>query len=202
MRCRRARRVIIERELDVPLRDVVSRQLGLHLARCASCSERASTERLLIAELAALRPWAPRSIDATGDVMRRIESLGPIERFDAPSRGLGWATAAAFSVGLFLALTLIAALPRLPVLVRGGAASIGQAWTQAAPALLSLLCLPFRLLGPMLELASGLGSLLARLEPLAYAVALFGCMAMLATIATVVTRDLALGRPAVSRKEH
>jgi len=202
MRCRRAGRLVIERELDVPLDDVASRQLAVHLARCPSCAARITTEGRLVAELAALRSTAARSIDATARVMHRIERLGRIERLDEPSRGLGWATAAACSFGLFLALTLLAGLPVVLELVREGASSIGRLWDRTVPALVAVVSLPFRLLGPMLELASGLGSLLGRLEPLAHTVSLFGCMAMFATIATVVTRDLALGRPAVSRKER
>jgi len=201
MRCRRAGRVILERELGRPIHEVVARQLALHLAGCPSCSARSVAERRLVAELAALRSRAPRTLDARPAVMQRIERMERIARLDDPSRGLGWATAAACALGLFLALTCLAALPRVVALARGAAGSLVQAWERAEPALLALFFLPFRLLTPMLELARGLGALLLRLAPLAHTLALCGCLVMLATIVTVVTRDLALGRPAGSRKE-
>ena len=54
----------------------------------------------------------------------------------------------------------------------------------------------------LLQGIDALSSLLGRLGPLAHAAALCACMGMIVTIATVVTRDLALGRLSVSQEER
>jgi hypothetical protein len=209
MRCRRAERLILENELGSHVGAIASAELIEHLAGCPSCAARQAFERQLVAELGALSSTAAPATPATSAVcsrvMQRIERSGVIARPDDPVRGLGWATAAACAVGLFLALMLVAALPGVPRLLaaaRDSVVALGAAWDRALPALVALFALPFRLLGPMLELAHGLSSLLGRLGPLAHAAALCACMGMIVTIATVVTRDLALGRLSVSQEER
>ncbi len=74
MRCRRARKAIVERGLG-PLPSAVEADLRGHLAVCDACAAEDSFGELLVQELAALPRVAPVEVEVTGRVLREIAVL-------------------------------------------------------------------------------------------------------------------------------
>jgi hypothetical protein len=92
-------------------------------------------------------------------------------------------------------------LPRVVDLARETLITVGRAWEAVMPLLLSLATVPVRLAASLFELLAGLGSLLRWLGPVAKSLALFCCLIMIATITTVVARDLTRRKPVLLNKE-
>ena len=188
MRCRRARILLIERDL-APLRAPVATELDDHLAGCTDCAARAEVEALLTAELTSLRADAPPTVDVAGRVVAQIETLRPADVVEVPTWPFGWATAAALACGFGLAWALWEISPALPGIAR----EIGSVLAATKP-----------LLGaaadPIVTVASAMGRLLANLlgaathvlrsvRPIGI-VALLSAVGMMAsTITLVVARD-------------
>lgn len=199
MRCRRARKLLIERDLG-PLRAAMATALDDHLADCTDCSLRADVEATLTVELTLLRVDAPSSIDVAGRVVAQIEAVRPGDVAEVPTRPFGWATAAALACGLALSWALWELAPGLPEIAR----QIGSVLAATKP-----------LLGAtadsVVTVASAVGRLLANLlgaaahvlrsvKPIGIAALLSAVGMMASTIALVVARDFR--KPSPIREEY
>jgi hypothetical protein len=178
--------------------------LRLHLEGCPDCAAEERIERLLRGELSALREEIPCALDVHARVMPRIRSLRGVEREEVPARHLGWAgaLAAACFVALLGGLWLL--LPELPALVRvtsGLISSLGSAALILSASLLTLIALPFKLIGIAIDTLEALGPLASWLEPVGLSAVGLSYAAMAATITLVVGRDLKRPLPAFRREE-
>jgi hypothetical protein len=192
MKCRSARKAIVERSLGL-LASGDAEELRRHLESCESCRAEAAVENRLKAELESLRGSIPHLIDVRPHVMREIGSLGAIEREEVPARQIGWAAA----VAIACCAGLLGSLPWLwpeisPLLgdLKIMASTLGKVIAGLAAPLVSLVAVPFKLIGLVYKLAAILFSHLSRLEPAAIAVTAFCYMAMATTITFTVGRDL------------
>jgi hypothetical protein len=204
MHCREAREAIVLRSLESPRPDR-NAALRCHLGRCAACAAEERAERRLKTDLAILRSEFPQAIDIRRRVMREISGMGRIERDLVPARQIGWAAAAAIACSVGLLGSLPWLWPQLsPLLaeIEAMATTFGRVAVDLSAPLLTLLSLPFRLAGALLKTLDGIPSLLSRLEPAAIGTIAIGYMAMAATIALVVGRDLRKARPALADREE
>jgi hypothetical protein len=199
MRCRRARNLLIERDLE-PLRATVATELDDHLACCTECSGRAEVEAMLTAELTSLRFDAPSPVDVAGRVVAQIETVRPGDAAEVPTWPFGWATAAALTCGLALTWALWEHSPGLVGIAR----EIGSVLAATKP-LLSAAA------DPIVTVASAIGRLVANLlgaaahvlrsvRPIGIAALLSAVGMMASTIALVVARDLR--KPSSIREDY
>ncbi len=192
MRCRESCRSILERELGL-LPDSRLEELDRHLATCASCTTHAASEVRLSADLAALAASAPPEVDVTSAVAARIATLPPGP--ERPAGLYGWALAAAVAGAIAVGWAAFG----LPA----AAADLGRELSPLLAALRSSVgALTETTLGvaaavarALVGLASAAAIVLRSLRPIGTAVVTAGLLAMSATVAAVVARDL-LRRPA------
>jgi hypothetical protein len=204
MRCREARAAIVEQGLTgLPARhDPVLRR---HLEGCTACAEEDRVERLLREDLRSLREELPFPLDVRARVMPRIQALEPVERDEVPLRHLGWA--AAFAAACFAGLLagLWTLFPQIQSLLSTGGslvASLGRAFSSVLAPVLTLIALPFKLAGTVIDALGALGPLVARLEPVGILAVGLSYAAMAAIITLVVGRDLRRPLPAFRREER
>jgi hypothetical protein len=204
MDCRGAGKAIVERSLGL-LAPGAEAQLKRHLEGCESCRAEVIIEHRLKLDLESLRGSFPHAIDVRPGVMREIVSLGPVEREDVPVRQIGWAAAAAIACCIALLGSLPSLLPEIsPFLgqIKVMASTFGRVLAELVSPLLSLMTVPFKLVGLAYRLAAVFVSQLSRLEPAAITAIAFCYMAMAATITLVVGRDLKKTIPAVPGREE
>lgn len=204
MRCREAGPALVELGLGL-LERRAERALRAHLERCPRCAAEVRVEGLLSDALRSLREEYPYEVDVRADVIRRIFAGSPPDREEMPAGQLAWAAACAAVclVGLVYGFRLL--LPQLPPLLEAAvslAATLGAALEGLARALLALFLLPLKLFGVLFRILGALGSLLARLEPVAVAAVALGYAGIAATSALVLGRDLGRHVLAPRGKEH
>jgi hypothetical protein len=194
---------------------VVERGLGLlapadelalrrHLESCPDCAAEERIERLLRDELSSLRQEIPHPVDVRTRVMPRIHTLVGVAREEVPARHLGWAGALAATCSVALLAGLWLLLPELPALLRvtgGLISSLGSAALVLSASLLTLIALPFKLIGIAIDTLGSLGPVASRLEPVGLVAVGLSYAAMAATITLVVGRDLKRPLPAFRREE-
>jgi len=203
MHCREAKKAIVVRSLG-PLTPELESALNLHLGRCSACIAEERFERRLRGELASLRGEFPQAIDIRGRVMREISGMVSVERELVPARQIGWAAAAAIACFIGLLGSLPWLWPQVTPLLadlKVMAVTFGRVAVDVSAPLITLLSLPFKLAGVMIRALSGFTTFLSRLEPVAIGTIAVCYMAMAATIALIVGRDLKKLRPALSEKE-
>lgn len=204
MDCRSAKKAIVERSLGL-LAPSAEEALCRHLEGCEPCRAEQRAENRLKLDLESLRESFPHAIDVRPRVMREIGSLDRVEREHIPARQIGWAAAAAIACCLALLGSLPWLLPQVsPLLgqIKIMAATFGKVLVELASPLISLITVPFKLLGLAYRLAAVFVSQLSRLEPAAITAAAFCYMAMAATITLIVGRDLKKTTPAVPGREE
>ena len=200
MRCREARRAVMERGPGSS-RTLIDPALRGHLERCPSCAAEERLERLLRKDLGALRDEPFPAIDVREEVMARVRRAGRPVRDEVPPRQLGWAALVVAAWVLVLLGGLGLLLPDLPELfeeTRGLGRALGAAVAGLVPVLLTLLALPLKLAGVALRTLGALGSLVGRLQPLGMTAVAISYVVMAATIALVVGRDLRRALPALA----
>jgi hypothetical protein len=209
MRCRAARRAIVENELQ-GLGVERSAALDRHLRRCAACTRRSRLEQRLERDLVALHGVELEQIgpvDVVPRVMATIDRSPGLDRRDVPARQLGWASAAAALLALFLLPVFVATLPDPSRLARAGVSLrlVLDHLIERGAALLGVLWTLMRvLLHSLVDALGALGSALALLEPVAVTASAVGYAAMALTVVVVLGRDLRRGAlvDSVARKER
>jgi hypothetical protein len=94
MRCRTARRKLLELELGAPARPAEP-HLARHLARCAECAAERRVGAMLAHDLRSLRTAAPFEVDVRAAVLRAVATSAPAGG-STPAldrRTLGWLAA-------------------------------------------------------------------------------------------------------------
>ena len=204
MNCHRARMAIVERELGL-LTLGFERGLDDHLASCADCHGRAEKERVLVSELGALRELETPAVEVRMHVMRQVRALPGVERAWVTQGQLAWASAAAVAAALGLVAWIwqrAAWLQEAVASAVDGTRALLSAAYSTVGALKSLLVLPWRVLGALLETMAPLLDAVGQLEPVAVATISLGLVSMMLTIAWVVGNDLRRPLPIVWRKEE
>jgi hypothetical protein len=198
MNCREARNFIVERSLEpqAPGTDVALRR---HLERCEACAAEALVEHRLKTDFAFLREECPHAVDVKRRVMRAVAGMGGVERELVPARQIAWGAAAAIACSLGLLGILPSFWHQLSPLMAEMQVllvAFGNIAADLAAPVLTLLSLPLKLAVIIVKTLAGFGSLVSRLEPAAVTAITIGSMAMTATIALVVGRDLKRPAPA------
>jgi hypothetical protein len=194
MRCRSARRSLIERDLSL-LSDESLTALDAHLGGCARCAARARADAALTADLLALRVEAPLPIDVTERVVAELPAAPPTGYEELRAQPFGWAVAGAVASAIALVWGLWELAPALPAVAQ----HVGSLFQGAKP-------LATAAVGPIVTLASALARLLANLlgaatpvlrslQPIATTAILASFAMMTCTIALVVVRDLRKPHP-------
>lgn len=192
MRCRTARKWILERQLGRRA-GVHETALGAHVRTCPDCASDARAGEALARQLAALRADIPFPLDVADLVMLRIGALGTVKRSDRSGHQLAGIAAATLLVALGILGTVAWHAPAL----LNGLQVAGGVLFELAAASLRFLRPAGDLLGALGELIAHAGSaLLAVLSPLGRLAPSFHGMAfatlliMTATTAFLVGRDL------------
>jgi hypothetical protein len=204
MDCRAARKAIVEHSLGLRATGLDG-ALCRHLEGCESCRAEHAVEQRLKLDLESLRGSFQHAIDVHGRVLREIGTLGGIEREVVPARQIGWAAAAALACCAALLGSLPWLLPEIsPLLgqIKIMAATFGRVLAELVSPLISLITVPFKIMGLAYELAAVFFSQLSRLEPAAITAAACCYTAMAATITLVVGRDLKKTTPALPGREE
>lgn len=203
MRCRKARRAMVERGLGV-LSGAVEADLESHLASCGTCAADQKFHEQLVKELAAHPRTAPVEVEVTGRVLREIARL-PASREVVPARQLGLATLAA---GSGAALALLMGMLGTRELLAGSwgdartlAAAAGTVITGLGRPLLGLFSLIQGIGGVVLDMASVLSLVLAKLQPVFQVSIAASVLAMTMVTVVVIGRDLGLIPLPLARKE-
>jgi hypothetical protein len=190
--CHRARTAIVEQEFG-ELTLGFEHALDEHLSCCDACREHAALERLLVADLGALREADPPHVDVRVRVMDRIAELPPVDTLAVSQRQLAWAATAAVAAAVVVVTGLrsqSAALADAGGTAVDGTRAILSATGSIFAALKSLLLLPWRLLGSLWEGFAPALDMAGRLEPVAVAAISLGLISMMLTIGWVVGNDL------------
>lgn len=192
MNCRRARRIVAIRD-QRPIEQADRQSLERHLDGCPLCAATARSDAWLLAGLSSLRGQIPYTIDVRSRVMLTIERMDPVEPYEVPAWQLGWA---ALVAGLGLAGLLRLLWSYWPqwrqglgttAALLGGLADLASS---VGAALMSLLTLPFELLGALGGLWTEIAPALAHLEPVAVASVAVCYLIVGGTVARIVGRDL------------
>jgi hypothetical protein len=200
MRCRDARRALLEQNLGMARRETRSGLSG-HLERCPTCAIQERGEQRMLRDLASLRGEIPWEIDVRLTVMERIQMLGRIDRDEISVAQLGWSAAIAVLWVSVLFAGLGWLLPEGAPLIgelAGLLRALVDAGAAAGAALLALLALPFKLAGILAKPLGAIGTLLKQLEPLGLAAVAVSYAAMAATISLVIGLDLRRALPALA----
>jgi anti-sigma factor RsiW len=186
MRCREARRSILERDLGT-LPPTRGAELERHLAACRACALHAASEAQLTADLVALAATVPPVIDVTEVVARRLRALPPGRSAETPAGPYGWAVAAAFAGCLAVGWTALGLPAAATDLGRELLPLLGalRSWVEAlgSTALTIVSAIAHALTDVALPLIRGM-----RRFALPVVSAMF--LMMSATVAAVVARDL------------
>jgi len=203
MRCRRARKVIVERGLG-PLPSAVEADLIGHLAVCHACAAEDSFGELIVQELASLRRAAPIQVEVTGRVLREIALLS-VNRQVVPTRQLGLATLATAATA---ALALLVGALGIGELFLGSwgearalAAAVGTVISGLGRPLLGLGSLIQSLGGVVLDMVTALSLVLSKLQPVFQVLLALSVLAMAMVTVLVIGRDLRLIPLPLARKE-
>jgi hypothetical protein len=204
MRCRTARKALLDRDLRLPAGPDAAR-LEHHLATCAACASEAATDGILARDLAALSRSAPERIDVTVRVLVEVEDLWALDRRPVPAKQLAWAWVWAYALALTVAILGLGIL----VFVPKELPDLGH-FSEGLPAAASALAQPFLLLFAVarglgrvgLEILELISQLLVTVQPVVQ-VAMMLALAIMAAITTVVLgKDLRRYPAALARKEH
>ncbi len=192
MRCARARRLLLDRELghvDPTLGAVLER----HLETCPGCARESRLDMLVVADLALLRGEPTFELDVSDRVMTRVRELETVGRAEVPVWQLGWSTAAA----VLTAVALVGGLwVMLPDLLHGArqllavAGSFRNAAMALTAPLIGLLEVPLRLLWSLAGALRAGSPLLNGLQPVGVGLGVLAFLVMTTTIGYVVGRDL------------
>lgn len=204
MRCRAARRALLERSLGTGPGPAVAAALGKHLGACPACALEARLGERLTAELARLRTEVAFDLDVVERVLTRIPRMAPVAHDQVPFGRVGLLVAgtAACAAALLWTGTVHA-----PVLFFG-MRRLATTAAAISTALLELLRPARTVLGAGLHLALHVWNLVlpllqnvSGLAPSFEALTLACVAVMTLTTALVVRRDLRRTSQSLAEKE-
>ena len=194
MRCRRARRFLVERDLGL-LSGRARAALDAHLTGCVDCVAHATADAALTADLLSLRVDTPFEIDVRDRVVADLPATLPTGLGELRTQPFGWAVAGAIASAVALVWGLWELTSTLPALAQYAGSLFQGAKPLVASSLATLATFATAVGQLLANLLGAAAPVFRSLQPVATTAILASFVMMSCTIALVVARDLRKPHP-------